>query len=56
MKLEPVTKFHKRNSVTLKKIDDNAKLANYEVIVFISIYDQFEAIRKPDSERVVYKT
>ena len=29
---------------------------NCDVIVIFSIYDQFGAIRKPDSERIVCKT
>ena len=30
--------------------------ANCDVIFIFSIYDQFGAIRKPDSGRIVYKT
>ena len=29
---------------------------NCDVVVFFPIYDQFAGIRKPDSERMVYKT
>ena len=41
MKLEPVTIIDKKNTATLKKIDDHAILANYNVIVLFPIYDQF---------------
>ena len=54
MKLGPVTKLDKRNKTTLKKkLGDD--LANCDVIVIFSIYDQFGAIRKPDSECIVCK-
>ena len=55
MKLGPVTKLDKRNKTTLKKkLGDD--LANCDVIVIFSIYDQFGAIPKPDSECIVCKT
>ena len=47
MKLAPVTKLHKRNTTTSKKIDDDVMSANYDVIVIFLINDQFRAIRKP---------
>ena len=50
MKLRPVTKLHKKNKASSKKIDDDVISANCDVIVIFSIYDQFGAIRKPDSE------
>ena len=31
-------------------------LANCDVVVFFTIYDQFAAIWRPDSGRMVYKT
>ena len=47
MKLGPVTKLDKRNKATSKK---KAMSANCVVIVIFSIYDQFGAIWKPDSQ------
>ena len=56
MKLGPVTKVDKKNTVTSKNIDDGVMSTNYGVIVIFSIYNQFGAIRKPDSELMVSKT
>ena len=39
-----------------KKISDDVMLTNCDVIVIFSIYDQFGAIRKPDSGHIVCKT
>ena len=52
MKLGPVTKLDKGN--VKKKIDDDVMLAN--VVVKFSTYDQFGAIWKLDSRRMVCKT
>ena len=49
MKLRPVIKPNKRNKTTLKEFDDNVMSRNCDVIVIFSFYDQFGAIRKPDS-------
>ena len=56
MKLGSVTKLDKRNKITSKKIDDDVTSANCDAIVIFPIYDQFGAIRKPDSGCVVCKT
>ena len=56
MKLGTVAKLDKRNTTTSKKLDDDIMLTNSGVIVFFPIYGQFAAIRKPDSESMVYKT
>ena len=56
MKLGSVTKLEKRNKETSKKIIDDVMPANCDVIVIFPIYGQFEAIRKPDSGRIVCKT
>ena len=53
MKLGPVTKFDKRTKTTPKKFGHDVMLANWDVIIIFPIYDQFGAIRKPDSGRVV---
>ena len=37
MKLEPVTKLNKRNK-TSKKLDDDAMLENYDIIMIFPIY------------------
>ena len=56
MKPWPVTKTDKRNKTLSKKIDDNVTSENCDVIVIFPISDQFGAIWKPDSERIVCKT
>ena len=56
MKFGPVIKRDRRNSATLKKLNDDVMSTNCDGIVFFPIYGQFAAIRKPDSERMVYKT
>ena len=56
MKLGAVTKLDKRNKVTSKKTDDSVMSANCDVIIIFPIYDQFGAIQKPDSRRMVCKT
>ena len=56
MKIGPVTKLYKGNISTSKKLDDDSMSANCDAIVFFPIYDQFAALRKPDSGRMVYKT
>ena len=38
-----------------KKNDDDIMSVNYDAIVNFSIYDQFGAIQKPDSEGLVFK-
>ena len=54
MKLGPVTKLDKRNTITSKRIDDDVMSAN--VVVKFLTYDQFGAIWKLDSGRIVCKT
>ena len=56
MKFEPVTKFDKGNIATSKRFGDDGMSPNCDVIVIFQIYGQFEAIRKPDSRRMVCKT
>ena len=56
MKLGAVTKLGKRNRSTSKKFDDDVMSANCDAIVIFTIFDQFEAIWKPDSLRMVCKT
>ena len=55
MKLGPVTKPDKGNTST-SKIDNDVMSANCDAVAFFSIYDQFAAIRKSDSGRMVYRT
>ena len=54
MKLGPVTKLDKRNTVRSKKFDEFSE--SCDVIVIFPNYSQFEAIRKPDTGRINYKT
>ena len=56
MKLGPLTKFDKRSKTTSKKFDDDVMSENCDLIDIFPIYDQFGAIRKPDSGRIVCKT
>ena len=56
MKLGPVTILDKSNKTTSKKFDVDVMPENYDVIAIFPIYDQFGAIRKPDSGRMVCKT
>ena len=59
MKLGLVTKLYKRVKTTpkkkKKKNDDHVVFANCDVIAIFPIYDQFGAIWKPDSGRIVCK-
>ena len=55
MKLGPVTKLDKRNKTTSKKIDDGVISKNCAVTAIFPIYNQFGAIRKPDSGRIVHR-
>ena len=56
MKLGPVTNLNKRNITMSKKIDDGVMSTSCEIVFIFLIYDQFGAIRKPDSGRMVCKT
>ena len=56
MRLGPIPKLHKKNKTTLKKFDDDIMSKNCDVIVIFPIYDQFVAIRKPDSGCIACKT
>ena len=55
MKFGPVFKLDKRNKTASKKIDNDVMLANCDVIVIFPIFDQFGAIRKPDSGHIACK-
>ena len=46
----------KKNKTTLKKFDEDVMSENCDVIAIFPIFDQFGAIWKPDSGRIVYKT
>ena len=54
MKLGPVTKLDKRNTVRSKNFDEF--LESCDVISIFPIYRQFGAIRKLDVGRINYKT
>ena len=53
---ETTTKLDKRNTATSKKVDNDVMSANCDAIVFFPISGQFAAIRKQDSERMLYKS
>ena len=55
MKLGPETKLVKGNKTTSKKIHNDVMSANCDVTVIFPIYDQFGAIQKPYSARIVCK-
>ena len=46
MKLKPLSKFHKRNTLTSKKFGD-------ELVVVFSILGKLGVVYKPDSRRMV---
>ena len=56
MKLGPVPKLDKRNKARSKKVDDEVKLENCDVMVIFPLYGQFGSIRKLDPVRIVCKT
>ena len=56
MKLGPVTNPNKRNITMSKKIDDGVMSTSCDIVFIFLIYDQFGAIRKPDSGCMVCKT
>ena len=49
MKLGPVTKLHKRNKATSKKIDNDVMSENCDVIVIFRVFGQFGTVWGPDS-------
>ena len=55
MKLWSVTKLDNWNKTTSKKFDDGVISKNCDVIAIFPIYNQFGAVRKPDSERIICK-
>ena len=55
MKLGPVTKPDKRQT-TPKEFENDVMSKNCDVIAIFPIYDQSEAIQKPDSGGIVCKT
>ena len=56
MKLGPLTKLDERNKITTKKIVHDFISKFCDVTVIFPINDQFGAIRKSDSGRLVCKT
>ena len=57
MKLGPVTKLENRkNATSKKKLTMDVRWENWEVLDIFPIYDQFGAIREPDSRRMVWRT
>ena len=47
---------HNDKLVVLKKFEDEVMSANYGIIIIFPIYDQFGAIRKPDSGCTVHNS
>ena len=50
MKLGPVTKLDKRNTATLKKLDDDVLSANYDAIVIFRFMANLEQFRSRISD------
>ena len=55
MQLGSVTKCNQRNKTASRKFDEDAILANCNVIVIFTIYGQFGAIQEPNFRCVVRK-
>ena len=56
MKLGPVLKLDKRNTVSSKKFDDNVMSENSDITAIFLFYGQFGAIWKLDSGHMVCKS
>ena len=56
IKLGPVTKLDKRNKTTSKIFEDDVTSKDCDVIVIFGIFDQFGAVRRPDSGHKVCKS
>ena len=54
MKLGPLPKLEKWNTMTLKNFDNDVMLGNYDVIFNFEIYGRFGAIQKLDSRCMVH--
>ena len=56
MKRWPVTKLDKRNKTTSKRFDVQVMSGNCDVIFIFRIFDQFGAVRRPDSRDRVFQS
>ena len=56
MKLGPVTKLDNRNITMIKEFSDDMSFQQIERPLSFQIDDQYAAIQKPDSWRMVNKT
>ena len=56
MKRGPVTKLDKRNKTTSKRFDVQVMSGNCDVIFIFRIFDQFGAVRRPDSRHRVFQS
>ena len=56
MKLEPLSKLEKINTMTSRKFHDGFALTNYDVRIIFLIYGRFGGIWKPDSGWVVHNS
>ena len=56
MKLGPITKLGKSNTITSKSIEDAVMSTNYDFVVIFPIYSQLGAIRKSESGRMLYNS
>ena len=53
--LDQQLNFIKKNKKTPKKFDNDVMMENSDVNVIFLIYDQLEAIQKPDNNLLSYK-
>ena len=56
MKLGPVIKLEKGNTITSKKFEYDIMSTKCDVIIIFPIYGKSEAVWKPDSKCMVCKT
>ena len=56
MKLGSVTKLDKKNKNPSKKFDVDVMSEDFDVIVIFQIFDQFGAVRRPDSGHRICKS
>ena len=56
MKLGPINKLGKSNTITSKSIEDAVMPTNYDFVVVFPIYSQLGAIRKSESGRMLYNS
>ena len=54
MKLGPLSKLGKRNTMTLRTFDNDFMTTNYDAIFILEIYGQFASIQKRHSGCIIH--